>query len=44
VEEWIDGKRYLYFNVGDWKTHRSFLRFTPPENFQLSQFASGKTE
>ncbi len=43
VEEWIDGKRYLYFNVGDWKTHRSFLRFTPPERFELSQFAEGKT-
>ena len=38
VEEWIDGKRYLYFNVGDWMTHRSFLRFTPPEHFQLSEF------
>ena len=39
VQEWIDGKRYLYFNVGDWKIHRSFLRFTPPESFQLSRFA-----
>jgi UDP-2,3-diacylglucosamine pyrophosphatase LpxH len=38
VEEWIDGRRCLYFNVGDWKTHRSFLRFTPPEQFQLSQY------
>ena len=39
VEEWIDGRRCLYFNVGDWKTHRSFLRFTPPERFQLSRYA-----
>ncbi len=38
VEERIDGKSCLYFNVGDWMTHRSFLRFTPPERFQLSQF------
>ncbi len=38
VEEWIDGRRYLYFNVGDWKTRRSFLRFTPPDLFQLSRF------
>ncbi len=38
VEEWIDGRRCLYFNVGDWKTRRSFLRFTPPEHFELGQF------
>jgi UDP-2,3-diacylglucosamine hydrolase len=38
-EEWISGKRCLYFNVGDWMIHRSFLRFTPPDRFQLSQFA-----
>ncbi len=38
VEEWIDGRRCLYFNVGDWKNHRSFLRFTPPEHFQLSRY------
>jgi UDP-2,3-diacylglucosamine hydrolase len=38
VEEWIDGRRCLYFNVGDWMNHRSFLRFTPPEHFQLEQF------
>jgi UDP-2,3-diacylglucosamine hydrolase len=42
VEERVDGKRCLYFNVGDWMTHRSFLRFTPPERFELSQFAEGK--
>jgi hypothetical protein len=24
--------------VGDWRTHRSFLRFTPPEGFELSRF------
>jgi UDP-2,3-diacylglucosamine pyrophosphatase LpxH len=38
VEERIDGKRYLYYNVGDWMVHRSFLRFTPPDQFQLSRF------
>ncbi|MEW6374363.1 MAG: UDP-2,3-diacylglucosamine diphosphatase [Thermodesulfobacteriota bacterium] len=38
VEEWIDGRKRIYFNVGDWMTHRSFLRFTPPEHFQLSRF------
>jgi UDP-2,3-diacylglucosamine hydrolase len=42
VEEWIDGRRFLYFNVGDWKTHRSFLRFTPPEHFQLGRFGEGR--
>jgi UDP-2,3-diacylglucosamine hydrolase len=39
IEEWIDGKRYVYFNVGDWKTRRSFLRFIPPDHFQLERFA-----
>jgi UDP-2,3-diacylglucosamine hydrolase len=38
VEEWIDGRRCLYFNVGDWKTRQSFLRFTPPEHFMLERF------
>jgi UDP-2,3-diacylglucosamine hydrolase len=38
VEEWVNGKRCLYFNVGDWMTHRSFLRFTPPDGFELSRF------
>jgi UDP-2,3-diacylglucosamine hydrolase len=38
VEEWINGRRCLYFNVGDWKTRRSFLRFTPPDRFELAQF------
>jgi len=37
VEE-IEGRRHLYFNVGDWMIHRSFLRFSPPEMFQLSRF------
>lgn len=35
AEEWLEGKRRLYYNVGDWMIHRSFLRFTPPEFFQL---------
>ena len=42
VEEWVDGRRCLYFNVGDWMTHRSFLRFTPPEHFKLSRFIEGE--
>jgi hypothetical protein len=24
--------------VGDWAVHRSFLRFTPPDRFQLERF------
>ena len=38
VEEWIDGRRCLYYNVGDWMVHRSFLRFTPPDHFRLERF------
>jgi UDP-2,3-diacylglucosamine hydrolase len=38
IEEWIDGRRCLYFNVGDWMTRRSFLRFRPPDRFELSRF------
>ena len=38
VEESIHGKRSLYFNVGDWVIHRSFLRFTPPDRFALDHF------
>jgi UDP-2,3-diacylglucosamine hydrolase len=38
VEEWIDGRKSLYFNVGDWMTHRSFLRFTPPDKFELKRW------
>ncbi len=37
-EEWVSGRRCLYFNVGDWMIHRSFLRFTPPDRFELSRF------
>jgi UDP-2,3-diacylglucosamine hydrolase len=37
-EEWLDERRCRYFNVGDWRTHRSFLRFTPPDRFELSRF------
>jgi UDP-2,3-diacylglucosamine hydrolase len=39
VVEEIDGKRCLYFNVGDWMLHRSFLRFTPPDHFELARFS-----
>jgi UDP-2,3-diacylglucosamine hydrolase len=42
VEEWIDGRRSLYFNVGDWMTHRSFLRFTPPDEFELRRWGDGE--
>ena len=38
IEEWIDGKRCLYYNVGDWVVHRSFLRFTPPGRFLLERY------
>jgi UDP-2,3-diacylglucosamine hydrolase len=41
VEEWIDGKRRLYFNAGDWEVHRSYLRFTPPDHFQLERYHEG---
>ena len=40
VEEWIEGRKCLYFNVGDWMTHRSYLRFTPPDQF--AKLESGK--
>ena len=38
IEEWIKERKCLYLNVGDWMTHRSYLRFTPPDQFELSQF------
>jgi len=38
VEEGIDERRCFYYNVGDWMVHRSFLRFTPPDRFELSRF------
>jgi UDP-2,3-diacylglucosamine hydrolase len=41
VEEWIDGRRCLYYNAGDWEVHRSFLRYTPPDRFQLEQYHGG---
>jgi len=41
AEEWVEGRQCLYFNVGDWMTHRSFLRFTPPEQFQLERWNDG---
>lgn len=44
VEEWVDGRRCLYFNVGDWKTRRSFLRFTPPDRFELGRFKEGQQD
>jgi len=44
VEEWIDGRRCLYYNVGDWVDHRSFLRFTPPDRFQLERYTEPAIE
>ncbi len=38
IEERVNGRKCLYFNVGDWMIHRSFLRFTPPDHFQLSHY------
>lgn len=38
VEEHIEGRTCLYFNVGDWMEHRSFLRFTPPDTFELGRW------
>jgi len=38
VEESVNGRRCLYFNIGDWMAHRSFLRFSPPDLFELSRF------
>ena len=38
IVERVNGRRCLYFNVGDWMIHRSFLRFTPPDRFQLSRY------
>jgi UDP-2,3-diacylglucosamine hydrolase len=38
AEEWIDGRKCLYFNVGDWALRQSFLRFTPPDRFRLERF------
>lgn len=41
VEEQIDGRKCLYYNVGDWMIHRSYLRFTPPDGFQLERYREG---
>ena len=38
MEAWVDGKYCRYFNVGDWMTHRSFLRFRPPDKFDLCHY------
>lgn len=41
AEEWIDGRKCRYYNVGDWMVHRSFLRFTPPDCFRLERYQRG---
>jgi len=38
AEERINGKNCLYYNVGDWMNHRSYLRFVPPDRFTLERF------
>lgn len=38
TEEQIDGRRCFYFNAGDWMVHRSFLRFTPPDKYELGRW------
>jgi len=38
IEEWVGERKCLYFNVGDWMNHRSYLRFTPPDHFELRSF------
>jgi UDP-2,3-diacylglucosamine hydrolase len=41
VEEWVDGRKCFYYNVGDWMIHRSFLRFILPDRFKLDRFLEG---
>jgi UDP-2,3-diacylglucosamine hydrolase len=41
IEEWIDGRKCFYYNVGDWMIHRSFLRFILPDRFKLDRFLEG---
>lgn len=43
VEEKMEGRTCLYFNVGDWREHRSFLRFTPPDKFELRIWGDGES-
>ena len=38
VEEEMEGRRCFYINAGDWVMHRSYLRFSPPDHFELHQF------
>ncbi|MGQ9508301.1 MAG: UDP-2,3-diacylglucosamine diphosphatase [Thermodesulfobacteriota bacterium] len=38
VEEKVGGRKCLYFNVGDWMNHRSYLRFVPPDTFELKRW------
>lgn len=40
-EEILDNKKFIYFNVGDWHTHKTFLRYSPPDQFFLERWASG---
>ncbi|MCX8118353.1 MAG: UDP-2,3-diacylglucosamine diphosphatase [Desulfobacterota bacterium] len=34
----LEGRRCLYFNTGEWRERRSFLRFTPPDRFRLERW------
>jgi len=39
IEEVVQGKSRLYVNVGDWLIHRSYVRWRPPDHFELNRFA-----
>jgi UDP-2,3-diacylglucosamine hydrolase len=34
----VDGREVQYFNVGDWMTHFSFLRYRPGQGFRIEYF------
>jgi UDP-2,3-diacylglucosamine hydrolase len=39
IEELVGGRPCVYFNVGDWAVHRSYLRVTPAGDFLLQTFS-----
>lgn len=41
LSEEVGGRRCLYFNLGDWVVHRSYLRFSPPDRFILCRYNEG---
>jgi UDP-2,3-diacylglucosamine hydrolase len=44
VREQVGPRRCLYVNAGAWRDQRSFLRFRPPDHFELSRFMEEKAE